>query len=217
MAEPAPPEKVAVVIAHPDDEVLGCGGTIAKLAARGAAVRVVLPLRRQDPRGVECWDALVAALERSCAVLGAECTLAVPLMDERRAETDPHELHDAIVSHVEWADLVLTHWPGDVNQVHRGVARAVEIATRPFRRRRDVWLFEVPTSTDQAFVQSFSPNTWVALGEEHLARKCEAIALYASEETAGRTPADVERRARVRGAEIGAFAAEPFVTARRFL
>lgn len=214
------PRKYLIVIAHPDDEVLGCGGLMAKAADAGHAVTVLLATQRCDPRGVAEWSTLTRSLERSCAILGATPAIARPLVPETDAEPAVHKVHDAILPWIEGADVVLTHWPGDVNQVHRGVSRAVEIATRPFRRRRDVSLFEIPTSTDQAFggaqQQAFVPNEYVVLDETHARRKCEAMAAYNTEHIAGRTPEDVERKLRVRGAEIGAAFAEAFCVARRF-
>ena len=212
---------VLAVVAHPDDEAIGCGGTLAKLAREGHTTRVLLPLRRCDPRGVATWDALLLAFARSCAALGAEPVVLDAPLDETRAEPEVHRLHDLVLPWIERADLVLTHWPGDANQVHRGVSRAVEIATRPFRRRRDVALFEVASSTEQAFARGgaapFAPDCHVLLAPEDARRTLEAVAAYPSEAAPGRTPDDVERRLRVRGAEVGVELAEALVTARRFL
>jgi LmbE family N-acetylglucosaminyl deacetylase len=210
---------VLVVVAHPDDEVLGCGGTIRKLSDSGDDVSVMLATRRCDRRGRENWSALVEAFEESCALLGAKAVLGNALLDETQAEARVDQLHDAILPLVERANLVLTHWPGDVNQVHRGVARAVEIATRPFRRRRNVSCFEIPTSTDQVFggtTIAFQPTEYVLLTAAQVERKRTALAFYSTEMAPGRTPDDVERRMRFRGAEIGAEFAEAFVVARRF-
>jgi LmbE family N-acetylglucosaminyl deacetylase len=203
-------------VAHPDDEALGCGGTLAKLREHGSDVRVLLPLKRADPRGVDHWAALLQAFAESCAHLGATPIVPDDLIDERLAESELSRLHDAVVSMVEWADTIFTHWPGDVNQVHRGVGRAVEIATRPFRRRKEVYLFEVVTSTEQGFSNSFSPNAYSLLQGRHAQRKCEAMAYYAMEMDGSRRPEALLRKMQVRGDEVGAPFAESFQLARHF-
>jgi LmbE family N-acetylglucosaminyl deacetylase len=207
---------VLVVVAHPDDEVLGCGGTISKLARDGARVTALLALQRSDPRGRSLWDELLKAFAESCHTLGATSAIADPLIAEHRAPRRLERLSDALVPWIERHDAVMTHWNGDVHQSHQAVSRAVEIATRPFRQRRDVDLFEVPTSTDQAFAAGFSPNRWVVLDERSRDDKLAAMALYASEHDPGRRPADVLRHLEHRGTTIGAAYAEAFVVARQF-
>jgi hypothetical protein len=64
--------RVVAIVAHPDDESLGCGATLARLARAGARCRVVLAFRRTDARGVRQWDALLGAFADACAILGAE-------------------------------------------------------------------------------------------------------------------------------------------------
>jgi LmbE family N-acetylglucosaminyl deacetylase len=211
--------KVLVVVAHPDDEAFGCGGRVAKLSDAGHEVSVLLPTRRCDPRGRDTWGALVEAFHRSCSLLGARSIVLEDLLEETLAEPQVHELQNRIYPFVRNAELVLTHWPGDVNQVHRGVARAVEIATRPFRFRCDVSCFEVPTSTDQGFAgvaPAFQPSEYVLLSADQADRKCTAASLYTRETAPGRTAEDLARRMRVRGAQVGADLAEAYVVARLF-
>ena len=212
--------RVVAVVTHPDDEVLGCGATLARYADGGAETTVVLAVRRTDPRGVEHWDELTESFERSCSILGARPVLVEPMLDEGGSEGRIQELHDSLLGHLEDADVVFTHWPGDVHQAHRAVSRAVEIATRPFRRRIDVHLFEVPTSTEQAFPlasAAFAPNCWALVDHAQAERKLRAMACYPTEGASGRCPDDLRRRLELRGSEVGAPLAEAFVTARSYL
>lgn len=205
-----------VIVAHPDDEVLGCGASISKWSEAGCTVKVLLPLKRHSSHLRVPWDEAIVRFRRSCSLLGAEPLILECLLDERRAHIEIDSLHDLISPLVESADLVLTHWGGDANQVHRGLASAVEIATRPFRCRKNVWLFEIPTSTDQSFRNTFVPATYVLLEERHVARKCEAMEIYLEEHAFGRRPEDLKLRMAVRGREAGAAFAEAFVPARLF-
>lgn len=208
--------RLLVIVAHPDDEALGCGGAIAKLADLGASITVLLAFKRKDPRGVRHWDALVAAFQNSCDVLGARAVMVEPLATECHCEGEVYSLHDTLLPWVEDADTVFTHWPGDAHQAHRGVARAVEIATRPFRLHREVVLFDIPTSTDQAFFQTFSPNAWVVIDRKHCEAAVRAMESYEVEHEAGRRPSELRRRLEARGAEIGVSYAEAFAVVRRF-
>ena len=207
---------VLAIVAHPDDEVIGCGATLAKLKENKSDVRVLLPLRRNDSRGVENWSNLTQSFIESCEYLGATAIIASELMDEQDAEGKITQLHDIILPMVEWAHMIFTHWLGDANQVHRAVARAVEVATRPFRRHKEVYLFEVATSTEQAFSPSFMPNAYSVVSETHARKKSQAISFYPTEMEGARTPEGLLRKLQVRGDEISAPFAEAFFQARHF-
>ena len=151
-------------------------------------------------------------------MLGAGAESVSTTMSMKEPEGPLRELHDLLQPSIEWCDTVFTHWHGDVNQMHRVVSRAVELATRPFRRRKDVFLFEVPTSSEQTYSgAAFAPNTYVSLNESQCAAKCAAMELYPEERAPGRTARDLRRRLELRGSEAGLEYAEAFTAVRLFL
>ncbi|MFO1127102.1 MAG: PIG-L family deacetylase [Rhodospirillales bacterium] len=209
-------KRVLCVAAHPDDEVIGCGATLCRAVERGAEVRVLLPLKRSDPRGIAHWTQLVTQFYQAVAHLGGTAIVPDDALAEEHVEAETMGLHRLVEPWVEWCDIVFTHWPGDVHQSHRSVARAIEVATRPFRRQRIVLHYEIPTSTDQAYRDTFSPNFFVHVEDRHLKRKLEAFALYTTETAPGRDGDGLRRRLELRGAQINAAVAEAFVLSRAY-
>ena len=102
----------------------------------------------RTPRGAAHWDKLLAQFGDACRLLGAQPICTDETVDDITAETEVHRLFHIILEHVEWADIILTHWQGDSHQAHRAVSRAVELGTRPFRTQKTVMCFEIATSTD---------------------------------------------------------------------
>lgn len=165
---------ILVVAAHPDDEVLGVGATAARRAAGGDAVHLAIlgegvTSRAPDRSGAD--PAAIAALQddaRAVAgMLGAKSVAFGGLPDNR---FDSLALLD-IVKRVEaWVrevdpEIVYTHHPGDLNVDHRLTFQAVLTATRPVPgcRVRDVYAFEIPSSTEWAFgrlAAPFSPTVF---------------------------------------------------------
>ena len=209
-------ERILCVVAHADDEVLGCGATVARVAEAGAEVRVLLPVKEGSGRGIINADAKARNFAKSVRLLGAHPVIPEDAITEVEAEFSTMALHAVIEPWIEWCDVVLTHWHEDVHQTHRAIARVVEIATRPFRRHRHVIQFEVPTSTDQGYRNTFLPNLFVRVEERHVARKAAAMAVYTTEQCAGRSAESVRRRALLIGERYGVDFAEAFAVARTF-
>ena len=219
-------KRALVIAAHPDDEVLGCGGTMALLAEQGAEVHVAFladgVFSREAGQGSEL-EARRSAARRACDVLGATVTFGdfadnrmdgVPLLDVVKP------IEAMIAQHRP--DLVLTHHVGDVNVDHRQIHRAVVTACRPQSHHpvRTLLFFEIASSTEWQPPSSgpaFAPNWFVDVSTT-IDRKLAALDEYAMELRPWphpRSRAGVEHLARWRGATIGADAAEAFMLGRQ--
>jgi LmbE family N-acetylglucosaminyl deacetylase len=215
-------ERVLVVAAHPDDEVLGVGGTMARHASEGDVVTVLILGEGAVARDAATRDE-VATLEsqarRANAILGVTDVRFAKLPDNRFDRLDLLDIVkavEAVVSETRPA-LVYTHHAGDLNVDHRLTAHAVITATRPVPGSpvREVAAFEVASSTEWAFGQiagMFTPNAFRDISTT-LERKLEALGCYAAEMAPAPHPRspEVVRAMAVRwGSVAGRMAAEAF-------
>ena len=214
-----------VVAAHPDDEVLGCGGTIAALAAQGHEVHVHILAEGATSRWAEreaaddgSVDALKDQAARAAAVLGVEAIVLHGLPDNRLDTVPLLDVVKIIESVIEAIrpEVVYTHHSGDLNIDHAVVHRAVVTATRPLESSpvREVLAFEIPSSTEWSFQQfgTFRPNVFVDVSDA-LDLKLQAIACYESEGRAFPHPRSAEALAAIAkrwGSVAGCASAEAF-------
>lgn len=220
--------RILVVAAHPDDEVLGCGGTLAKLAAQGAAIQLAFLADGVTSRpGARCTGADMEsrreAARRACAILGVKGVSFGDLPDNRLDGVPLLEVTQAVEALVREhvPDTVFTHHAGDVNIDHQVIHRAVLTACRPQCGHpvRTLLAFEVPSSTEwqlPATAPAFLPN-WFSDISGTLAKKLEALDAYAAELRTWPHPRSREgvvHLARWRGATVGVEAAEAFMLGR---
>jgi LmbE family N-acetylglucosaminyl deacetylase len=220
-------KKVLVVAAHPDDEVLGMGGTIARHRANGDLVKVLFladGVGSRQNAGGEHRERRREAAQQACQVLGAKIYAF---------ETFPDNAFDSvpslsIVRAVEQAklaiepDLIYTHHGGDLNVDHRVTARAVMTAFRPQPRETytEICAFEVGSSTEwshSALTSSFSPDCFVDI-TAYLETKLQAYQCYTEEvrqDPHVRSLESVNITACYRGRQVGVHAAEAFMTLKR--
>lgn len=229
------PKKVVVVAAHPDDEVLGCGGTISRLVSDGVEVHVALladgigsrygtaqrpdaslMAREQEERR--------AAARQAAAVLGV-CSVTFNDFPDNQMDTVPLL---AIVQSIELVierlqpDTVFTHHAGDVNVDHRRIHEAITAACRPQPDHcvRNIVCFEVASSTEWQLPHTgpmFWPNLYVGLSEADCEKKRAALECYAAELRPWPHPRSLvsaENTLRRRGSESGVAAAEGFMVVR---
>jgi LmbE family N-acetylglucosaminyl deacetylase len=215
---------VLVVAAHPDDEVLGCGGTIARHVSSGDKVRVLIVaqgiMSRKNARADDLRLHREAA-HRACEILGVRNVTLGDYPDNRLDSIDRLEITRFIEAEVDACspEIVYTHYHGDVGLDHRIVNECVLAACRPLPGRsiKRVLLFEVPSSTEWADpAYAFRP-AWFSEITQTLDKKLAALREYAHEMRDfphPRSEEGVTHLARWRGATAGVKAAEAFVLAR---
>lgn len=187
-------KKILVIAAHPDDEVLGCGGTIARRTSEGNAVQIAILgegiTSRYDKRE-ESAQTELNALDRDAykvaEFLGAEKLHRFSLSDNRFDTIpllDVVKIIEKLITDFQ-PEIIYTHHGGDLNVDHQVVHRAVLTATRPFAGCpvKELYAFEVPSSTEWTFGQleaPFNPNVFIDTSET-LDKKLQAMDMYGSE------------------------------------
>ncbi|MBZ5705065.1 MAG: PIG-L family deacetylase [Acidobacteriia bacterium] len=186
--------RVLVVAAHPDDEVLGCGGTAVRLAQEGHAVHIAIMAEgitsrhaQRDQADAKQLSRLHQQAQAAAAKMGAKDVVLFKLPDNRLDTVPLLEVVKLVEELVEKLkpEVIYTHHPGDLNIDHEVVHRAVLTATRPMAGHpvREIYAFEVPSSTEWAFQRlqpSFRPNVFVDVTST-LDAKLDAMACYDSE------------------------------------
>ncbi|MCX4850453.1 PIG-L deacetylase family protein [Streptomyces sp. NBC_00893] len=220
--------RTLVVAAHPDDEVLGAGATIASLADAGGEVTVLIVAEGVSLRheGVT-----LRAAQDNCLRAGEK--LGVRHVRFGGFSQDGVLIADGpqrdVVSLIERTlrdvrpELVLTHHPGDIHADHRLVSQSISYATRLLGAGpvRNVLHFEVLSSTEQqtGLVAPFLPNVFADVSG-FVDAKCEALEVYHYEVFDGAHPRSVSAvraLAQYRGVQAGVAQAEAFALSRQLL
>lgn len=223
---------IAVIAAHPDDEILGCGGTVARHIAAGHTVRTLIAAEGITSR-VETIDAddvrrKLEALQRAArsanARLGVKDVEFLGLPDNRLDGLDRLDVIRRVDDFISRCrpDTIYTHHGGDLNVDHRIVFEAVLTACRqlPGASIRRLLSFEIPSSTEwqsPVLATPFQPDWFVDIGAT-LSIKLDALAEYESEMREWPHPRSlrgVSHLAAWRGATCGCEAAEAFVLIRQ--
>lgn len=179
-----------LVVAHPDDEVLGAGASIKKFTEAGHRVDMCIMCTDAEARAFRPSDEeLNSDIDESARLLGINKKYEGTFQNIKMNNVD----HIELVQFIEKAivasepDVVITHHTADTNNDHMHTSLACQAAVRLFQRRSDVkplselWFMETPSSTDwvvNTSMNRFNPNTYVEVGKERIDIKIKALATY---------------------------------------
>jgi LmbE family N-acetylglucosaminyl deacetylase len=219
---------VLLVAAHPDDEVLGCGGTLARLTNHDVNVHVAFLADGISSRidNINTQDSLElrrkAAIE-ACTILGTHPPSFDELPDNQLDMVPLLEITQKVEKLIEryQPDTILTHHGGDLNIDHRRIHQAVITACRPTPGQpvRKLLFFEVASSTEWQITGShpaFTPDVFIDISNT-LDTKLSALSAYEMEMRPwphARSAEAIAHHARWRGASAGMEAAEAFILGR---
>ena len=220
-------DSVLIVVAHPDDEVLGMGGTGAILSKMGIKITSCILSGNADARrNRPSHEELLDDINKAQKILG----FSEPILGDFPNIKFNTVSHLELVEFIEkaiaktHANIIFTHHPGDLNDDHRQTSLSCQAACRLFQRKDDIprlkslYFFEVVSSTDWAFpfnFDNFRPDTYFEIGDA-LRIKIEALKAYRGvlrEYPHSRSEENIRALATYRGAQAGLRYAEAFETA----
>lgn len=222
-------EKILVIAAHPDDEIYGMGGTIAKLSAQGKEVYLLIVTDgstaqyRNDPNINEIIENKKLETISAAKSVGIKEIYYGNLHDMRLDITEHIAINQVIENLIQnlRPDTVFTHFWGDVNLDHIRVNESTLVATRPVASQcvKEIYCYSVPSSTEwQANGEKkFTPNYYVDIGD-FVQQKNAAIMAYTTELRDFPHPRSVEAVAlqdKAAGLRCGVAAAEEFILMRK--
>lgn len=214
-------ERILVVCAHPDDETIGLGGTIAKHIENGDKVFVLIFTDGESGRIKSNKKIIMRKnqAKKATSILGINEIKFLGYSDQM-LDTKPSLV---LVKQLEkiikkWnPDTVYTHYWGDVNQDHRKVFDATLIATRPTpsSKIKRIICYEILSSTEWGN-ENFKPNLFIEISK-FLKKKIKAFKVYKYEINPFPHPRSEESiisRSRYWGSTVGTMNAEAFIILR---
>jgi len=223
-------KKILVVAAHPDDEILGCGGTMAVHSMKGDEVYVLIlgegitsrDVKRDRKKRDKEIEELRKGIEAANKIVGTKKTFLYDFPDNRFDSVPLLDIIKVIekVKNEVVPDIVYTHHHGDLNIDHRLTFQAVMTACRPLKGEsvKELYSCEVPSSTEWALDNSryFMPNYFVNI-KDTIGKKTLAMKAYKSEVREfphPRSAKAIENMAKTRGVNVGFEYAEAFMVVR---
>jgi len=177
-----------IVVAHPDDEILGCGATLFKLSRAGHNIAICTMANHAAARH-NISDTLADDQKEAFSHIGIHKGYAADFPNIKMNTVAHLELVKFIEKCIEdfSADVIITHHPSDTNIDHQETSRAAQAACRLFQRKENIpvlkqfMYMEVLSSTEWSLGNDsnhFVPNYYFEVGQEGIGKKIEALGCY---------------------------------------
>ena len=214
-------KKVLVLAAHPDDETLGCGGTIHRLHREGFEIQLLTFTDGESSRG-ETNKNRNKLLERVSDILGISKFSFSNFPDNAMDSVSLLNLCKFIESEVDYfPDIIFTHHHGDLNIDHQMVSKATYTVFRPQNGNDHViYNYYVPSSTDYNPNSSFNGNSYFKITNQDFEKKIKALEIYKKEirdYPHSRSFKNISNLCSVWGSEVGVELSEKFHKVREVL
>ena len=214
-------KKILVLAAHPDDETLGCGATIAKLSKQGHEIKLLTFTDGESARDSNNGQNRNKPLHKISKILGIENFKYGNFPDNKMDSIPLLDVCKFIENEVEEVpDIIFTHHPGCLNIDHNIVYRATITAFRPQNKKEiEINCFEVPSSTEWNPNADFKCNLYIDV-EGFVEKKMEALKVYDEEMRPYPHPSSYDAiigKMKSSGNEVGINYAERFQTMRRII
>ena len=221
-------KKILIVAAHPDDEVLGCFGTVARLIKKGyEAYTLILgegKTSRDEKRVIENkkveLDILNSEIKKANDIIGIKKCFVYDFPDNRFDSVDLLDIIKVISKIKEEIkpDIIFTHYGNDLNIDHKITYQAVITATRPMENEsvKEIYSFEILSSTEWQYPISFSPDVFFDI-KDTIELKLSAMKCYKSELCEYPHPRSlqgIELNAKYNGMKVGKNYVEAFKSVR---
>lgn len=210
-------KKILIIVAHPDDEVLGCFGTVSKLIKQGyEAYTLILgegKTSRDDFRQLEKrkdeLKTLNTEIQNANDIIGIKKVFVKSFPDNRFDSVDLLDIVKVVsnIKELVKPDIIFTHYENDLNIDHQITYKAVVTASRPLLNEtvKEIYSFEILSSTEWNYPLSFLPDTYFDI-EKTIDLKIRAMNEYKSELCAFPHPRSIEGirlNAKYQGMRVG--------------
>jgi LmbE family N-acetylglucosaminyl deacetylase len=215
---------IVTILAHPDDETLGCGGSIAKWVSAGHRVYCLIPglgMMSRESTDQGNLEKLRENCHGALDILGVKKIIFGEFDDNEMDKYSRLKLFQWVEKNMPVTpDLVITHHWRCTNIDHRYCYEAAIIVTRPSPQNQvNLLCAEIPSSTGSMRPTWFEASHYEILNQDNIKIKLQALKKYESEVAPYPHPRSLKHitaLARLRGVECGAHFAEAFQTIRRY-